>query len=100
MFSVLRALGRQLREVVAECNYAQRRAVLRRVRPEYYALEPDQAPDTYEAFLLRAGDPRMRDPSAAQRPHGQLMGCPGCGAARSRLPGVVTACAGGVPCPM
>jgi hypothetical protein len=74
MFSVLRALGRQLREVVAECNYAQRRAVLRRVSPEYYALEPDQAPDTYDAFLFRAKGPLMHEPSAAQRAHGQLIG--------------------------
>jgi hypothetical protein len=74
MFSVLRALGRRLRDVVAECNYAQRRAILLRVNPDFYALEPDQPPDDYEAFLFRARGPLMREPSAAQRSHGQLIG--------------------------
>ena len=74
MFWVLRALGRRLREFVAECNYAQRRAVLHRVNPDFYALEPDQAPDSYEAFLFRATGPLMHEPSAAQRSRGQLIG--------------------------
>ena len=74
MNRILRTLARRVGALVAECNYAQRRAVLRRVSPDYYALEPDQAPDTYEAFLFRAKGPLMREPSAAQRSHGQLIG--------------------------
>jgi hypothetical protein len=74
MFSILRALGRRLREVMAEYNYVQRRAVLLRVNPDFYALEPDQAPEDYEAFLFRARGPLMHEPSAAQRSGGQLIG--------------------------
>ncbi len=74
MFSVLRALGRRLREVMAEYNDVQRRAILLRVNPDYYAFEPDQVPDDYEAFLFRARGPLLREPSAAQRSHGQLIG--------------------------
>jgi hypothetical protein len=74
MFSVLRALGRRIRYVVAECNYAQRRVAILQGSPDRYLSQPGQAPDTYAAFLFRTSGPLTREPSAAQRSHGQLIG--------------------------
>jgi hypothetical protein len=73
MFSVLRALGRRFRNVVAECNYAQRRAAVLQASPDAYLFQPGQAPDTYEAFLFRTSGPLVHEPSAAQRSSGQLV---------------------------
>jgi hypothetical protein len=74
MFSVLRALGRRIRNVVAECNYAQRRIAILQASPDSYLFQPDQAPDTYEAFLFRTSGPLTHEPSAAQRSSGRLIG--------------------------
>ena len=74
MFSVLRALGRRIRNVVAECNYAQRRVAILQASPDSYLFQPDQAPDTYAAFLFRTSGPLTHEPSAAQRSSGRLIG--------------------------
>jgi hypothetical protein len=74
MFSVLRTLGRRLRNVMAECNYAQRRVAVLQASPDSYEFRPSKAPETYEAFLFRTSGPLMREPSAAQRSAGQLIG--------------------------
>jgi hypothetical protein len=74
MLSVLRALGRRIRDVVAECNYAQRRVAMLRASPDNYVLQPGQAADSYEAFLFRTSGPLTHEPSAAQRSSGQLVG--------------------------
>jgi hypothetical protein len=73
MFSVLRKLGREFRDFMAECNYAQRRAIMLRVNPDSYEYDPANVPDTYEAFLFRTTGPLTREPSAAKRSHGQLV---------------------------
>jgi hypothetical protein len=73
MFSVLRTLGLRFRDVMAEFNYAQRRAIMLQVNPDSYEYDPANVPDTYEAFLFRTTGPLTREPSAAQRSHGRLV---------------------------
>ena len=67
MNSILRTLARRVRAVVAECNYAQRRVAELRACPDRYLLEPDGAPDTYQAFLFRTSGPLLHEPSATER---------------------------------
>jgi hypothetical protein len=74
MFSVMRALGQRICNVVAECNYAQRRVAVLQGSPDRYLYQPDEAPDTYEAFLFRTSGPLTHEPSAAQRSSGQRVG--------------------------
>jgi hypothetical protein len=74
MFPVLRALGRRIRYFLAECDYAQRRVAILRSSPDRYLSQPDQAPDTYAAFLFRTSGRLAHEPSAAQRSSGQLIG--------------------------
>jgi hypothetical protein len=74
MFSVMRALGRRIRNVVAECNYAQRRLAILQGGTDRYLPQPGQAPDSYEAFLFRTSGPLTHEPSAAQRSSGRLVG--------------------------
>ena len=74
MFAVLRTLGRRLADIVAECNYAQRRLAMLKASPDYYLFNASQAPDTYAAFLYRASGPLAHEPSAAQRSSGRLVG--------------------------
>ena len=74
MFPVLRALGRRIRYFLAECDYAQRRVAILRSSPDRYLSQPDQAPDTYAAFLFRTSGRLAHEPSAAQRSSGQLVG--------------------------
>ena len=73
MFSVLRVLGRRLANIVAECNYAQRRLAVLRASPDRYLFQPGEAPDTYEVFLFRTSGPLLHEPSSAQRSSGQLV---------------------------
>ena len=73
MFSVLRALGRRLVSIVAECNYAQRRVAVLQGSPDSYLFQPAEAPDTYGAFLFRTSGPLAHEPSAAQRSCGRLV---------------------------
>jgi hypothetical protein len=67
MNRVLRTLARRIGALVAECNYAQRRITVLQSRPEHYLVAPDQAPDTYQEFLLRTIGPLDHEPSAAAR---------------------------------
>jgi hypothetical protein len=73
MQTVLRTLARRVGAVVAECNYAQRRAAALRVSPDMYAIGPDRAPDTYQAFLFRTAGPLLHEPSAARRAAGRAV---------------------------
>jgi hypothetical protein len=71
MLSVSRTLARRLRSVVAECNYAQRRLAVLRISPDSYLFEPQEGPDTYEAFLYRTWGLLAHEPSAAERAAGR-----------------------------
>jgi len=70
MYLILRTVARRVRGVVAECNYAQRRLTELRANPDRYVIEPDQAPDTYQVFVLLTSRTLAHEPSAAQRTAG------------------------------
>jgi hypothetical protein len=67
--ATLRA-ARRVADVVAECNYAQRRLFELRLDPERYALDADRAPDTYSEFLFRTFGPPWLEPAAGERAKG------------------------------
>ena len=70
MFLILRTVARRVRGVVAECNYAQRRLTELRANPDRYVIDPNQAPDTYQVFLLLTSPKLAHEPSAAARSAG------------------------------
>jgi hypothetical protein len=71
MYLILRTVARRVGSVVAECNYAQLRLAELRANPDRYLLEPDQAPDTYQVFLLLTSRKLAHEPSAAERSAGE-----------------------------
>ena len=73
MHSVLRKMARRVGDVVAECNYAQRRLIALRLSTDIYLTDPDQAPDSYPVFLFRTAGPLMHEPSAARRAAGHAV---------------------------
>ena len=62
--------ARRVADVVAECNYAQRRLYELRVQPDRYALDGDRAPVTYGEFLFRSCVPPWWEPAASERAAG------------------------------
>jgi hypothetical protein len=64
---ILRCLGRRVRAVIAEANYAQRRATSLALAYDRYLPQPDVPPASYAEFLLRTSGPLRREPPAAQR---------------------------------
>jgi hypothetical protein len=74
MYPILRTLARRVGGVVAECNYAHRRLAVLQANPERYVIEPDQAPDSYQVFLLLTSRRLAHEPSAAQRSAGAEVG--------------------------
>ena len=64
--------GRRIADIVAECNYAQRRSFEIMTAPDSYLTERDQAPDTYAEFLFRTSGGLINEPASAQRVHGRL----------------------------
>jgi hypothetical protein len=73
MFAIVRKLARRLRSVVAECNYAQWRLAVLRLSPDSYVFQPQEAPDTYDAFMYRTWGLLPHEPSAAERAAGRLV---------------------------
>jgi len=65
-----RRAAQRVADVVAECNYAQRRLYELRIDPERYALNADRAPSTYGEFLFRTLGPPWREPAATERAAG------------------------------
>jgi hypothetical protein len=72
--SVLARFGRRVADLVAECNYAQRRMLALRTSPDAYGPGRNQAPDTYAEFLFRTSDAPLHEPTAAGRSHGRPVG--------------------------
>jgi hypothetical protein len=72
--NVLTRFGRRVAGLVAECNYAQRRAFELRTTPDAFPAERDKAPDDYAEFLFRTSSPLLHEPAAAGRTHGQPIG--------------------------
>jgi hypothetical protein len=72
--NVLTRFARRVAGLVAECNYAQRRAFMLRTSPEAYLASQDQVPDDYAEFLFRTSSTLLHEPAAAGRAHGQPVG--------------------------
>ncbi len=62
-----RRLLRRIAAVVAECQYAQRRAAELRASADMYLLSPAGAPENYREFLFRTSGPLRHEPTAASR---------------------------------
>jgi hypothetical protein len=67
-------LARRVAAVLAECNYAQRRAAAWRMAADTYVLTGDKAPDNYAEFLFRTSGVLLHEPAARYRAHGHLVG--------------------------
>ena len=72
--SALARLGRRVADLVAECQYAQRRMSALRTNPDIYGRDGNKAPDTYAEFLFRTSGARPHEPAAAGRAHGRPVG--------------------------
>jgi len=69
--SLLVRFGKRIANVVAECNYAQRRSFAIMTTPDSYLTDRDHAPDTYAEFLFRTSGWLLHEPASAQRAHGR-----------------------------
>ena len=67
-------LARRVAEIVAECNYAQRRMTILMTAPDAYLTTTGQAPDDYAEFLFRTSGTLLREPDARHRTRGQFVG--------------------------
>ena len=72
--SALARFGRRVVDVVAECNYAQRRMLALRTSPDRYGTDPNKAPGTYAEFLFRTSNAPLHEPAASGRAHGRPVG--------------------------
>ena len=63
----LARLGRRIADVLAECDYAQRRWFTVMTTPDSYLTNADQAPDDYAEFLFRTSNSLVHEPTAADR---------------------------------
>ena len=72
--SALTRFGRRVADLIAECNYAQRRAFTLRTTPDAFLADRDKAPDDYSEFLFRTSNALLHEPAAAGRAHGQPVG--------------------------
>ena len=68
------ALVRRVADIIAECNYAQRRMTVLKMAPDAYFATTGQAPDDYAEFLFRTSGALLREPDSSHRAHGQLVG--------------------------
>ncbi len=68
------ALARRVADVIAECNYAQRRLTMLRLAPDRYLTDGGrQAPESYAEFLYRTSGLLPHEPAAGRRARGQLI---------------------------
>jgi hypothetical protein len=67
----LARIGRRVADVLAECDYAQRRIFTLMTTPDSYLTDRDQAPDCYAEFLFRTSSSLLHEPTAADRAHGR-----------------------------
>jgi len=68
------ALVRRVADIIAECNYAQRRMTVLKTAPDAYFATAGKAPDDYAEFLFRTSGALLREPDSSHRAHGQLVG--------------------------
>ena len=67
----LARIGRRIADVLAECDYAQRRSFAIMTNPDSYLIDRDQAPDTYAEFLFRTSGGLLHEAASSQRAHGR-----------------------------
>jgi hypothetical protein len=67
----IRQIARRVVDVVAECNYAQRRLAQIRLSPDSYAWGSQHAPASYGEFLYRTAGLLRHEPSARDRAGGR-----------------------------
>jgi hypothetical protein len=72
--NALTRFGRRVAGLVAECNYAQRRAFALRITPDAFLADRGKAPDDYAEFLFRTSSALLHEPAAAGRVHGRPAG--------------------------
>ena len=72
--NMMTTLARRVADIIAECNYAQRRMTMLKTAPDAYLTAPDQAPDNYAEFLFRTSGTLLREPDACHRARGQFAG--------------------------
>jgi hypothetical protein len=70
----LARFGRRVADVIAECNYAQRRMTMLMISTDAYLTDRDRPPGDYAEFLLRTSGALLREPTAGRRADGQLIG--------------------------
>ena len=68
------ALVRRVADIIAECNYAQRRMTVLKMAPDAYFATTGKAPDDYAEFLFRTSGALLREPDSSHRAHGHLVG--------------------------
>jgi hypothetical protein len=69
--SALARFGRRVADLMAECNYAQRRMFELRTNPDSYLVDGDKAPEDYAEFLFRTSSTLLHEPTAAGRTDGR-----------------------------
>ena len=70
----LARFGRRVADVIAECNYAQRRLTTLMTNPDTYLADRDKAPDDYAEFLYRTSGALLHEPTSGHRTSGQFVG--------------------------
>ena len=74
MNSKITTLVRRVADIIAECNYAQRRMTVLKTAPDAYFATTGKAPDDYAEFLFRTSGALLREPDSSHRAHGHLVG--------------------------
>ena len=74
MNSKITTLVRRVADIIAECNYAQRRMTVLKTAPDAYFATAGKAPDDYAEFLFRTSGALLREPDSSHRAHGPLVG--------------------------
>jgi hypothetical protein len=74
MIRQITTMARRVADIVAECNYAQRRMTMLRTAPDAYLTTTAKAPDDYAEFLFRTSGTLLREPDARHRTRGQFVG--------------------------
>ena len=72
--SALARFARRVADLVAECQYAQRRMSMLTTSPNLYEAARNKAPGTYAEFLFRTSGRLLHEPAATGRGHGQPVG--------------------------
>ena len=74
MVRQITTMARRVADIIAECNYAQRRMTILKTAPDAYLTTTGTAPDDYAEFLFRTSGTLLREPDARHRARGQFVG--------------------------